>query len=194
MRPFDAGLAPLDFRVRTHITNLYGTHIAELVRTRLSRTYALSDMYVHYDSDASATIEAAAALDAPPSMSGLREIVARLRRPDGCPWDREQTSASMIGDFMEEVAEVCAAIEGRDWENLAEELGDVLLHVCMQSQIAAESDRFAFEDVVSGIASKLIRRHPHVFGGESATTADDVLAVWRRVKLEEKATRETGQS
>lgn len=186
-RPFASGMTPLDPRVRTLVTNLSGRNVVKYARQCLSRTYAGYDTYVRKSIHDAVYLEARQLDDPGPSVSALLEIVARLRRPDGCPWDREQTPESLIVDFKEEVEEVCSAIERRDWDNLAEELGDVLLHLCMQAQIAAESDRFSFDDVVTGISAKLIRRHPHVFGNESAASPEEVLSVWLRVKQEEKA-------
>ena len=94
----------------------------------------------------------------------LHAIVARLRAPDGCPWDREQTHASLRGSAIEEAYETVEAIEKADDAHLCEELGDLLLQVLMHSQIASETGRFTFDDVAAGIAAKLVRRHPHVFG------------------------------
>ena len=94
----------------------------------------------------------------------LREIVARLRAPGGCPWDREQTHTSLRNDLLEEAHEVIEAIDKKDDAHFCEELGDLLLQVVMHSQMAAEENRFTFDEVALGIGEKLIRRHPHVFG------------------------------
>ncbi|HUG13748.1 MAG TPA: MazG nucleotide pyrophosphohydrolase domain-containing protein [Thermomicrobiales bacterium] len=185
-RPFDAGMAALDRGVRTLVTNLHGHHVTKLAIDRLQRTYAPIAPNVHIQSRDVLVLDGVGDYGGHWSVGGLLEIVARLRRPDGCPWDREQTPASLLDDLQEEVAEVVAAIGSADWDNLAEELGDVLLHVAMQSQIAAEANRFTFDDIVAGLAAKLVRRHPHVFGDVPATTASDVLSVWQRVKHEEK--------
>jgi tetrapyrrole methylase family protein / MazG family protein len=193
-RPFDAGLAPLDSSVRTHVTSFAGQHVKRLAGERIMRTYAVNSAYVQPDPDHAVVLDAKDAPGAGSSLSGFLEIVARLRRPDGCPWDREQTASSMLADFQEEVGEVIAAVDSCDWGNLAEELGDVLLHVAMQAQIAAEEERFSFDDVVSGVAAKLVRRHPHVFGDVSVTSAKEVLSVWRRVKQEEKTAQQRDES
>ena len=103
-------------------------------------------------------------MDAPP-LEQLRAIVARLRAPDGCPWDWEQTHASLRTALLEETYEVLAAIEAGDDPNLREELGDLLLHVVMHSQMASERGAFDFDAVAREIGEKMIRRHPHVFGG-----------------------------
>jgi MazG family protein len=124
------------------------------------------------------------------AMSNLREIVARLRAPDGCPWDREQTHASLRSGLVEESHEVIEAIDRKDDAHLCEELGDLLLQVVMHSQIASEENRFDFEKVAAGIAEKLVRRHPHVFGGKKLASTGDVLTQWDQIKREEKGAGE----
>ena len=116
----------------------------------------------------------------------LVEIMARLRGPEGCPWDREQTLETLRAYAVEETYEVLDAIEREDWGQLAEELGDLQLQIVFQAQIASEDDRFTIDDVLSSINEKLIRRHPHVFGDESAATAGEVLHRWEQIKAEEK--------
>jgi MazG family protein len=130
-------------------------------------------------------------------MSGERfetllALMARLRAPGGCPWDREQTIASLRRYLIEETYEVLDAIERRDWEALAEELGDLQLQIVFQSQIASESGDFTINDVLEQINSKLIRRHPHVFESESIDSADGVKHRWDELKAEEKR-RKGGQ-
>lgn len=120
----------------------------------------------------------------------LLNIVAELRSEHGCPWDRKQTHKSMIKCLREESEEVIEAIENQDDENLCEELGDVMLQVLMHSQIAAEEGRFTMEDVVNMLAYKLVRRHPHVFGGQKALTAEEGLASWNAIKAQEKALKQ----
>ena len=126
-------------------------------------------------------------LDARRDPRTMQQVSARLRRPDGCPWDRVQTHASLVPSMLEEVYEVVDAIESGDTVNLAEELGDLFLHIVLQAQIAEEAGEFTLEDVYDGIAAKIVRRHPHVFAGEVAETEDDLHRIWRRVKAEEKA-------
>jgi MazG family protein len=116
----------------------------------------------------------------------LVEIMARLRGPNGCPWDREQTFDSIKPYTLEETYEVLDAIDRRDWPDLAEELGDFLLQAVFYAQIAAEKDLFRIENALNAINEKLIRRHPHVFGDESAETAGDVKRIWGEVKAAEK--------
>ena len=118
----------------------------------------------------------------------LREIVFKLRAPDGCPWDREQTHKSLARCLVEEASEVLEAIDEDDSELMEEELGDLLLQVVMHACLAEEADRFDLEDVAKGITEKLIRRHPHVFGDESqrVDTSSEVLDRWELIKAEEK--------
>lgn len=119
-------------------------------------------------------------------LEDLRQIIGILRSERGCPWDREQTHASLKGCMMEEAQE---ALEGIDiyektgaWDNLCEELGDVLWQVVMHSVIAQEEGIFTLDDVIQGISEKMIRRHPHVFGGAGADTA----LSWEEIKEREK--------
>jgi tetrapyrrole methylase family protein/MazG family protein len=120
----------------------------------------------------------------------LRYVVARLRAPGGCPWDREQTHEKLKRELLEETYEAVDAIDQNAPAKLGEELGDVLMNVLLHTQIAAESEEFWLEDVLRGINAKLIRRHPHVFGDVSVSSIADVLANWDRIKREEKGDRE----
>ena len=110
----------------------------------------------------------------------------RLRAPGGCPWDREQTFDTIKPYLLEETYEVMDAIDHRDWDELAEELGDLLLQPVFFAQMAAEAGHFDIADSLDAINSKLIRRHPHVFGEGDAKTADDVKKRWDEIKAEEK--------
>lgn len=123
----------------------------------------------------------------PYTYEELADIVAELRSDHGCPWDKVQTHESLIKCLREESEEVVAAIENKDDENLCEELGDVLLQVLMHAQIAAEGGRFTLADVVDMLAKKLVRRHPHVFGAQTALTAEEGLVSWNAIKQKEKA-------
>src|SRR5205085_5655581 len=116
----------------------------------------------------------------------LRAIVTRLRGADGCPWDREQTNASLVPPLLEEAYEIAGAVYAQDDANLREELGDLLLLVVMQAQIASEANRFNIEDVTREITEKLIRRHPHVFGQSTAQSSEAVIKQWEAIKQEEK--------
>ena len=117
----------------------------------------------------------------------LIEVVAKLRSPDsGCPWDLTQTPESLIPYVIEEAYEVVDAIQGGDTKAIAEELGDLLLQVVLQSQIASESNQFTIAEVAEGIAQKLIRRHPHVFADVKAKSIEEIHQNWERIKAEEK--------
>jgi len=117
----------------------------------------------------------------------LVEIMSALRGPNGCPWDKEQTFASLKPMMVEEIYEALEAIDNNDFDHLSEELGDVLLHVVFQAQMGKEAAKFDIDSVIDGICTKLIRRHPHVFAGETAGTAEDVLRNWQVIKEAEKA-------
>jgi MazG family protein len=116
----------------------------------------------------------------------LCEIVAQLRAPNGCPWDREQTSESLLPALIEEAYEVAGAVRAKDDANLREELGDLLLLVVMNSEIAREAGRFNVGDVINEVNEKLVRRHPHVFGESDARDSGAVLKQWEQIKREEK--------
>ena len=112
--------------------------------------------------------------------------MARLRAPGGCPWDREQTFDTIKPFLLEETYEVMDAIDARDWPELTGEFGDLLLQSVFFSQMAAEQSLFSIADALDAINEKLIRRHPHVFGAQTAETAGDVRRIWGEVKAEEK--------
>lgn len=114
------------------------------------------------------------------------DIIEKLRAPNGCPWDRKQTAESLKKSLLEECGEALEAIDKKDDENLCEELGDVLLVVGMIARIKEEEGKFNISDVLSGVNSKLIRRHPHVFGDAKASSPEEVLKLWNQVKEEEK--------
>jgi MazG family protein len=116
-------------------------------------------------------------------------IMAKLRSPGGCPWDREQTFDSIKPYTLEETYEVLEAIDKRDWDALPAELGDLLLQVLFYSQMAAEDQRFSIDDVLDRLSNKLVDRHPHVFGSVTAETSADVLRNWEALKAEEKRKR-----
>ena len=123
-------------------------------------------------------------------MSGIDSLIAttaRLRAPDGCPWDKEQDHRSICDCLVEEVAELLQAIDRNDDANLREELGDVLFHVVMHAQMAAEAGKFDFDDVAREVNEKMVRRHPHVFGdGVRLGDAEAVVRQWEQIKLKEK--------
>ncbi len=122
----------------------------------------------------------------------LTEIIARLRDPiSGCPWDIKQTPESLIPNFIEELYEVVEAVEDGDDTALAEELGDLMLHIVFQAQIAEEEGKFTIRDVLHKIGAKLVRRHPHVFGELELGDADAVKMNWERIKKAEKTERKS---
>ncbi|MEF3306553.1 nucleoside triphosphate pyrophosphohydrolase [Paenibacillus sp. GYB003] len=123
------------------------------------------------------------------SFERLREIVDILRSPDGCPWDREQTHASIRKNLIEETYEVLETIDDDDPAAMCEELGDLLLQIMLHSQMEAETGAFDVYDVIEGLNGKLIRRHPHVFGGAGAEDADEALRNWNAMKAEEKRSK-----
>jgi MazG family protein len=126
------------------------------------------------------------------AVDRLLDLMARLRAPDGCPWDREQTPATLKPQLLEECYEVLEAIDSGSAPHLAEELGDLLLHLVFQAQIAREAGQFTFADVANGLAQKLVRRHPHVFGEEKVADAAGTIALWHQLKKAEKPERESG--
>lgn len=120
-------------------------------------------------------------------FSELVDVVRRLRGPNGCPWDREQTPQSLRGCLLEEAYEVLDALDRDDPVDLRDELGDLLLQIVMQAEMAASADRFTLEDVIAGVVAKMIRRHPHVFAGAVVADTAEVLRNWSRIKTEERA-------
>ncbi len=116
----------------------------------------------------------------------LVDIVARLRGPGGCPWDREQTHASLLPYFLEEAYEAIEAVDNSDWKSLREELGDIMLHLVFQADIAEQDNEFKIESVLDEIADKMIRRHPHVFGDAAAEAAFHAKRNWETTKHQEK--------
>jgi MazG family protein len=130
-------------------------------------------------------------------FSELVELISRLRAPGGCPWDREQTHESLKPMMLEEAYEVVEAIDEGNDEEFVGELGDLLLQVVFHSQIATEQDRFTVADVIERVSSKMVRRHPHVFGEDKAETSGEVLRNWEALKeaeLREKGKLDGGQS
>lgn len=125
-------------------------------------------------------------------MNRLLKVMSQLREPSGCPWDQEQTHASLKPYLLEETYEVLEQLEAENLEGMQEELGDLLLQVVFHAQIASENGHFSMEEVAKGIADKLIRRHPHIFGDVKAESTDEVLANWEKIKAAEK--QATGQA
>ena len=122
----------------------------------------------------------------PPAINDLLKVMAKLRSPKGCPWDREQSHLTLRRHAIEEVYELIDAIEAGDDHEMAEELGDLLLQVVFHSQLASERGAFDFEKVTRHLVDKLIRRHPHVFGTTKVKNVDEVWANWEKIKKAEK--------
>jgi tetrapyrrole methylase family protein/MazG family protein len=119
-------------------------------------------------------------------FSALVKIIAQLRGPDGCPWDKAQTHTSLRETFLQECYEVLEALDEEDAGKLREELGDLLLHIILQAQIASEAGEFKMGDVIKGINEKLIHRHPHVFGSQKVEDIGEIVHNWEELKREEK--------
>lgn len=209
--PFAGGSLGVDPLRPCLIGQIYAPHVAVAVKLALGRLYPDDHPIVlvraagvagaerstscrlfeldrqPVDHLTSAWVPALAALTAFRSPSELRRIVALLRAPGGCPWDREQSHRSLRPAVIEEAYEVADAIDRDDADNLEEELGDLLLQVVLHAQIAEEAGAFVLEDVHERVARKLVRRHPHVFGTVEARTADDVVATWEAIKARERA-------
>jgi len=116
----------------------------------------------------------------------MMDIIAKLRGPDGCLWDRKQTLESLAPNILEEAEEVSQAVKSKYKDNLCEELGDLLMVIFMEIEIAQEKGLFTYSDVLAGVINKFIRRHPHVFGDTKVNTPEEALALWKKMKREEK--------
>ncbi|HAL30522.1 MAG TPA: nucleoside triphosphate pyrophosphohydrolase [Coriobacteriia bacterium] len=156
----------------------------ELTRTTLDEIASLSGV-----PRGSALYVSPSRIEAPGGFQELVRIIAVLRGPDGCPWDREQTHASLAPHMIEEAYEAVAAIEAADPDALADELGDVLLQVVLNAQIGADDGSFTIDDVIASIVTKIRRRHPHVFGEVNVETAEEVTRNWDAIKRGEKPAR-----
>ncbi len=171
---------PQDYIIEVIERDVAGTHAER------TRQITLSDLR---EGD---QIKDAIALHIPPlpeerSFEFFQNVVATLRAPDGCPWDRKQTHQSLRDDFLQEVYELLSGLDDLNLDTISEELGDVLLHVVIQAQIALDAGEFNLGDVVNHISRKLIFRHPHVFDHAEKLTSDEVLDRWERVKKAERA-------
>jgi tetrapyrrole methylase family protein/MazG family protein len=184
---FHVSTAELAAATQTLLGNYPPAHQVTLVRAKKTESLDLSALSTH-------TPIRNAVLYLPPlayasSPLTLANIMARLRAPNGCPWDIEQTHESITRSLVEETYEVIEAISDKDMPHLTEELGDLFLHVLFQTQIARDEGSFRFSDVGGELAAKLIRRHPHVFGTEQAANSGVVLQNWEKIKQQEKASK-----
>lgn len=163
-----------------HAAGTVSERVEHLPLYELDRRETLGDLTVLY----------VPALPIPGAFETFQNTVARLRAPDGCPWDRQQTHQSLRPGLLEETYEVLAALDAEDMDALREELGDLLLHIVMQAQMATEEGNFRMADVIAQENAKLIRRHPHVFAGMEVSGVAEVLANWEKIKQAEKAEAE----
>ena len=184
--------AELAGKVKHTLLALYpASHPVRLVRITAPGTLGVENLALS-EIDLPSAIEAqnvlyVPALGASYSFEAFQNIIARLRAPDGCPWDKKQTHQSMRSDLLEETYEVLAALDADNPLAMREEFGDLLLHIVMQVQIAAEAGEFTMGDILHGIHTKIVRRHPHVFGGLEIEGEQEILANWEQMKAEERA-------
>lgn len=197
------------------ITQIYDTFSASSVKLTLNAVYPDDHpvTLVHaagtpnqvvepcklYEIDRSEHTGLLTALYVPPlapdtSLEAFQEVVARLRAPDGCPWDREQTHASLRKYLLEEAYEALAALDAEDPAALCEELGDLMLQILLHAQIGVEEGEFTMTEVLQGINRKIVRRHPHVFGDVQVSGVDGVLLNWQKLKEQERAENGEGES
>ena len=203
--------APLDPDRPALIGQLYGQQLASEVKLTLMNSYpddhpvtlvraagtggnTLASVPL-YELDRGQQIDHLTTLFVPPlphpgGLPTFQQTVARLRAPDGCPWDREQTHQSLRANLLEEAYEVLAALDAEDDDKLCEELGDLLMQIAMHVQIATDAGTFRFADVIGRIDAKLKRRHPHVFGDVEVDGTADVLRNWEAIKVSERAASE----
>ncbi|MEJ5241296.1 MAG: nucleoside triphosphate pyrophosphohydrolase [Anaerolineales bacterium] len=204
----DAHIPPLPPDVPILVAQIYSRRVAAEVKTTLNTIYPDEHLVylVHaagtsaekvealplYEIDRRPSIGLLTSLYVPPleegtSFEAFQEIVAHLRAPEGCPWDRQQTHQSLRTHLLQEAYEVLEAIDAENMEALREELGDLLLQIVLQAQIAMEEGEFNINQVIQGIYRKIIRRHPHVFGDLKVANEQEVLANWEKFKAEERA-------
>jgi len=177
--------------VKSTLTAIYpDKHPVKLVHYAGTKEQIVEDLAL-FEIDRSPNIGLLSSLYVPSlgegtSFEAFQEIVAHLRAPNGCPWDREQTHATLRKHLLEESYEVIEAIDAGDFTSMCEEFGDLLLQIMLNSQIASEEGEFTVNDVVKGIYDKIIRRHPHVFGDVKVTGVEGVLANWEKLKEGER--------
>jgi tetrapyrrole methylase family protein/MazG family protein len=184
--------------VKLSLMNQYpDTHPVQLVHDAGTSSEWIERVPLH-DIDRSSALGLRSSLLVPPldpgtSFEAFQEMVAHLRATEGCPWDREQTHQSLRPHVLEEAYEVLQALDADDMQALREELGDLLLQIVLQAQIATEGGEFCMADVVSGIHAKILRRHPHVFHGLEVENVEEVLQNWETLKAAEREEHRTGQ-
>lgn len=194
--PFSGPMLDVAATRRTRVLGLSEAQLSAIM-TLLERAYgAYEAVQIRPDDDLNFDLDIAPLSPAENwrSAQRLHEIIAYLRSPDGCPWDRAQDMQSLAPKVAEEAYEVVDAIANGDPVALAGELGDLLLTVALLAQIAEERSDFTIEDVYETVNRKLIRRHPHVFGDDAADTPEAVLSTWQRVKREERGATAQTQS
>ena len=185
--------------VKLTLMSLYpNEHPVRLVHAAGTQQEKVEDLAL-YEIDRSPYVGLLTALYVPPlgastSFEAFLEIVAHLRAPNGCPWDREQTHLSLRSDLLEEAYEALAALDAEDPQAMCEELGDLLLNILLQAQIAAEYGEFTAADILHGIHTKIVRRHPHVFGDVQVEDVQGVLQNWERLKAGERAAKGKGEA
>jgi tetrapyrrole methylase family protein / MazG family protein len=177
--------------VKTTLNTVYpDEHPVRLVHAAGTPDELVEDIPL-YEMDRSAHVGLLTALYLPPlaqgtSLEAFQELVAHLRAPDGCPWDREQTYLSLRPHLMEEAYETLAAMDAEDPQKMVEEFGDLLLQIVLNAQVAAEQGDFNMSDIINGVYTKIIRRHPHVFGDVQLDGVSGVLKNWEKLKAEER--------
>jgi tetrapyrrole methylase family protein/MazG family protein len=182
-------------QVKKVLLNVYpAEHPVRIVQVGLDQMVKLRDFPLVKIDDLAPDAYPGAALIVPPleqdsSFESFQEIIAHLRAPEGCPWDREQTHLSLRKNLLEETYEALSAMDDEDIDGTREELGDLLLQIVLHAQIAFEAGEFSMEDVMAGISRKLVHRHPHVFGEAAVSGVKAVLQNWERLKEDERAAK-----
>ena len=190
-------LGIIDDEQKNRISNVLkqaypSNHVIYFIEGSKSNSMALIELSHRKNNSASIDLYVPALTEGS-SVEAFTEIVAHLRAPDGCPWDREQTHESLRTHLLEETYEALSAIDSGDFDAMREELGDLLLQIVLQAQIASEEGRFTIHQVVKDIYDKIIRRHPHVFGDLKLNGVDGVLANWEKLKETEREIKKEGK-
>lgn len=202
---------PLDPDSPALVARLASSELAARCEQVLLQIYPRTHLVTRYDAEREKTatlmlddlgalnpVNTSSALFIPPlgwpgSFNALANIVAHLRAPEGCPWDRAQTHQSLRKDFLEECYEVLETLDDSDIPHLREELGDLMLHILLQTQIAYQADEFNLSEMLAEISEKLVRRHPHVFADVVVNGTDEIIANWERIKDSEEPKARSGK-